>query len=233
MTLAASFKEHYSRATTATSEDENVDHFNAAMNSETNRREAAMTFNNADGSFFFAQNGELKIIHGLTDMNNTFTRRESKVGGHMGMNEIAFAGRVVVDMALTLTTFDTSTGNELSSCITEAALGGLQPGVPHGTYEGASVFFAALFVQRAVIQKGSSCPIKIIFKVREEYTNHIVGLNPGLVDVINAHVELLEQLCWGYHASRIHNPSVGTTTTTLRAGGGETSKAASQSLPKP
>ena len=51
----------------------------------------------------------------------------------MGMNEIAFVGLVDVDTALTFTTFDTPTWNELSSCTTELALRELQPGVNHGT----------------------------------------------------------------------------------------------------
>jgi hypothetical protein len=84
MLLAASFREHYSRATTGNIGDGNVDHFNAAMNPETDRRDAAKAFNNADGSFFYAQNGRLKTTHGLTDLGNSFTRRESKVGGHWG-----------------------------------------------------------------------------------------------------------------------------------------------------
>ena len=238
MLLAASFKEHYSRATTGIIGDGNADRFNAAMNPETDRREAARAFNNADGSFFYARNGKLKIIHGLTDLGNSFTRRESKVGGHMGMNEIAFVGLVDVDVALTLTTFDTPTWNELSSCTTELALRELQPGVTHGTYEGAFVFFPAPFVQRAVVQSGSTCPVELIFKVREAYTNHINGLSPGIIDTIDAHVELFEQFCWAiqdgeldtgiifspdaddvelrnfskkYHEDRIVGPAVGTT----------------------
>ena len=247
MLLAASFREHYSRSTTGIIGDGNVDHFNAAMNPETNRRDAARAFNNADGSFFFAQHGTLRIIHGLTDLGNSFTRRESKVGGHMGMNEFAFVGRVDVDMALTLTTFDTPTWNELSSCTTELALRGLQPGVSPGTYEGPFIFFPAPFLQRAVVQSGSTCPVELIFKVREAYTDHIIGLTPDIVDAIDAHVEQFEQFCWGiqdgeletgvifspnaddtelrnfskrYHEDRIAGPAGGTTTTTPGAGGG-------------
>ena len=247
MLLAASFREHYSRATTGNIGDGNVDHFNAAMNPETGRREAAKAFNNADGSFFYAQNGRLKTIHGLTDLGNSFIRRESKVGGHMGMNEIAFVGLVDVDTALTLTTFDTPTWSELSSCTTELALRELQPGVNHGTYEGAFIFFPAPFVQRAVAQSGSTCPVELIFKVREAYTNHIIGKTPDIIDTIDAHVELFEQFCWGiqdgdlhtgvifspdaddtelrhfskrFHEDRIVGPAVGTTTTTPGAGGG-------------
>ena len=165
----------------------------------------------------------------------------------MGMNDIAFVGLVDVDTALSLTTFDTPTWSELSSCTTELALRELQPGVNHGTYEGAFVFFLAPFVQRAVAQSGSTCPVKLIFKVREAYTNHIIGLTPGIIDTIDAHVELFEQFCWdiqegelttgiifspdaddtelrlfskGYHEDRIVGPAVGTTTTTPGAGGG-------------
>jgi hypothetical protein len=54
-----------------------VDHFNAAMDPETNWNEAAKAFNNADGTYFYAQDDKLKIIHGLTDMGNTYTRRKS------------------------------------------------------------------------------------------------------------------------------------------------------------
>ncbi len=247
MLLAASFREHYSRAITGNVGDGNVDHFNAAMNPETDRREAAKAFNNADGSFFYAQNGRLKTIHGLTDLGNSFIRRESKVGGHMGMNEIAFVGLVDVDMALSLTTFDTPTWSELSSCTTELALRELQPGVNHGTYEGAFIFFPAPFVQRAVAQSGSTCPVELIFKVREAYTNHIIGKTPDIIDTIDAHVELFEQFCWGiqdgelhtdvifspdaddtelrnfsrrYHEDRIVGPAAGMTTTTPGAGRG-------------
>ena len=97
MLLAASFREHYSRATTGNIGDGNVDHFNAAMNPETDRREAAKAFNNADGSFFYAQNGRLKIIHGLTDLGNSFIRRESKVGGQGRLREQARRGPPDVD----------------------------------------------------------------------------------------------------------------------------------------
>ena len=167
------------------------------MNPETDQREAAKAFNNADGSFFFAQNGRLKTIHGLTDLGNSFIRRESKVGGHMVINEIAFVGLVDVDMALMSTTCDTPTWDELSSCTTELALRELQPGVNHGTYEGAFIFFPAPFVQQAVAQSG-------IFKVREAYTNHIIGKTPGIIDTIDAHVELFEQFCWGIQDGELH-----------------------------
>jgi hypothetical protein len=49
MTLAASFKEYYSRPTTGAVGNNNVNGFNAAMNFETTSREAAQAFNNADG----------------------------------------------------------------------------------------------------------------------------------------------------------------------------------------
>ena len=247
MPLATSFKEHFIRATTGTIGDGNVEHFNAAMNPETSRREAAKAFNNAEGSFFYAQNGKLKIIHGLTDFGNSFIRRESKVGGHTGMSDIAFVGLVDVDMALSLTSFDTPTGNEISNCTTELAIRELQPGDPHGTYEGAFVFFPAPFVQQAVIESGSTCPVELIFSVREKYREIIVGLTPSIIDTIDAHVEQFEQYCWGiqdgelntdnifipqpddtelrnfskeYHASRIAGPAGGSTTTTPGVGGG-------------
>jgi hypothetical protein len=247
MSLATSFKEHYSRATTGTIGDGNVDHFNAAMNPETDRRKAAKAFNNADGSFFYAQHGRLRIIHGLTDLGNSFIHRESKVGGHTGMSEIAFVGLVDVDTALSLTSFDTPTWNELSNCTTELAIRELQPREPHGTYEGAFVFFPAPFVQQAVIESESTCPVELIFRVREKYTEHIIGLTPSIIDVIDAHVEQFEQFCWGiqdgelntdtifiphpddtklrsfskeYHASRIAGPAGVSTTTTPGAGRG-------------
>ena len=247
MSFATSFREHYSRATTGTIGDGNVDHFNAAMNPETDRREAAKAFNNANGSFFYAQYGKLRIIHGLTDFGNSFIRHESKVGGHTGMSEIAFVGLVDVDTALSLTSFDTPTWHELSNCTTELAIRELQPGEPHGTYEGAFVFFPAPFVQQAVIESGSTCPVEFIFRVREKYTEHIIGLTPNIIDAIDAHVEQFEQFCWGiqdgelntgtifspdsddtelrnfskeYHASRIAGPAGGSTTTTPGAGRG-------------
>lgn len=95
--------------------------------------------------------------------------------------------------------FDTPTGDELADCITTGALQGLQPRVPPRSYKGRKVFIVALFVQRAVVQSGLSCPIKLIFKVREAHTELIVNLDPSLVDAIYAHVELFEQFFWGVH----------------------------------
>jgi hypothetical protein len=158
----------------------------------------------------------------------------------MGMSEIAFVGIVDVDMALSLTSFDTPTWQELSNCTTELAIRELQPGEPHGTYEGPFVFFPAPFLQQAVIESGSTCPVELIFKVREKYTEHIIGLTPSIIDAIDAHVEHFEQFCWGiqdgeldagtifspnsddtelrnfskeYRASRIAGPAGGSTTT--------------------
>ena len=200
MTAAASFKEYYSRSTTGAGGNRNEDGFNTAMDPETDRRVALKAFNNIDGSFFYAgPNKQLKIVHGLTDMGNTITRPESKIGGHMGLSDIAFIGIVNFDEALSITTFETPKGEELANCITSDALRGLQPGDSPDTYERPKVFIPAPFIQQAVIQSGSSCPIELIFKVREAYTKLYENLDPSLEDATNAHVELFEQFCWGVH----------------------------------
>ena len=204
MTLAASFKEYYSRPTTGAVGNNNVNGFNAAMNFETTRREAAQAFNNADGTILYAgQDKKIKIIHGLKDLGNSIIRPESKIGGHMGLNGVAFVGHIDLVEALSLTTFNTPTDKELADCITIEALRELQLGDTTAQFEGPKVFLPAPFLQRAVIHSGSYCPMELIFKVREAYTEHIVNLDTPLVDAIDAHVELFEQFCWGVHNGKI------------------------------
>lgn len=239
MTPAASFKEYYSRPTTGAGGDNNVDAFNDAMNSETDQRDAARAFNNADGTFFYAYDKKIRVIHGLVEFGNTMSNPNSKVGGHMGMLTVAFIGLVDVVEALSISSFDTPKGEELSNCTTMAAFRELQPEDNAGSFVGPKVFFPAPFVQRAVVRSGSFCPTELIFKVREEYTEFIVGKTPSDVESIDAHMSFFEQYLWGvlngkftsgtiftpnaddielsnfstgYHASRI-NPVISTTTT--------------------
>ena len=204
MTLAASFKEYYSRSTTGAGGNNNVDAFNDAMNAKTNPRDAARAFNNADGSFFYAgQDKTLRIIHGLVDVGNTMSNPDSKVGGHMGMNALSFVGHVDVVEALSISTFDTPTVEELSGSITMEALKGLQPGVDPGSFVGPKVFLPAPFLQLAVVRSGVLCPIELIFKVREEYTEFIGDKDPSLVEAIDAHVAFFEQFCWGVYNGKL------------------------------
>jgi len=208
MTLAAAatFKEYYSRLTTSAGGDSNIEGYNAAMDHEASQSDAVKAFNNINGSFFYAgQDKKLRIIHGLTNLGNTMSRPESKIGGHTGMNGVAFVGHVDFVEALTISTFDTPTGDELGSCLTLAALRALQPGVSPEIFEGPRVFFPAPFVQRAVFQSGSSCPMELIFKVRDAYAEYIIawGLSGDALEVADAHIYLLEQFCWATHNGKL------------------------------
>ena len=212
MTLAAaaSFKEYFSLTTTGAGGDDNIEGFNAAMDPETDQRFAIKAFNNVDGCFFYAgPDNKLRIIHGLTDMGNTMVCPESRLGGHTGMTAIAFVGHVNFVEALTTVTLDTPTGVELGSCLTLAALQALQPGVHPEIFEGAKVFLPAPFVQRAVFQSGSPCPMELILKVREAHTEYInaSSFSGDALEAVDAHIYLFEQFCWAVHNGRCRRNS--------------------------
>ena len=145
------------------------------MDIETNHRNALKAFNNANGIIItVGLPNKVKIIHGMEDFGNIIVHSDSKVCGHIGMNEIAFVGLIDHAEDLTFIEYDLPLRNEFEGCITLEAMQGLQPqGITTGwNYEGR--FFPIPFVQRAIIQSGSSCPIELIFVAQEAYTAYVL-----------------------------------------------------------
>jgi hypothetical protein len=143
----------------------------------------------------------------MKDFGNTFIRPMNKVCGHIGMSDFTFIGTIDFVEALSPIQFDTPTRTEFGECITQAALRDLvQPDVSTGWgYEGTTVFFPIPFVQRALIRSGSSCPLELIFAVREGYTDFMNGVQAGdvITDEIDTHIEMLEAFLWGIHQGLI------------------------------
>ena len=208
MPLATSFKEHYSRRDVGGEGNINVKAFNVAMDIETNNIDAIKAFDNVDGIIItVGLPNKVKIIHGLKNFGNSFSRPKSKICGHIGLNEFAFVGTIDFVDALSLIQFDTPTRAEFEQSNTVSALKALKsPDVSTGwAYEGIKVFFPIPFVQRALIRSGSTCPLELIFAAREGYTEFMDEVQEGdiIVDEINSHMEILESFLWGIHRGLI------------------------------
>jgi hypothetical protein len=206
MSHSATFKEHYSRAINGTGGDRNVRSYNAAMDGE---GDALKALNNVDGTIItVGPPNTVRIIHGLKDMGNTMSRPLSTILGHIGMGELAFVGIVNHVDALSSIEFDTPTEQEITACVTIEQIRALQGG--GDTYEGTRVFIPIPFVQKAIIESGSTCPIRLILEVRKAYTEYVekIGTEDPTIDEVDLHIEHLEKFLWGISKGEVAGTSL-------------------------
>ena len=101
MPLVLSFKEYYSHQDVCAGGNGNVKAFNMTMDIETNKVDALKAFNNANRIIIsVGLLNKIKLIHGMKDFGNTIGRPNSKICGHIGINNNTFVG--VIDHAKAL-----------------------------------------------------------------------------------------------------------------------------------
>ena len=152
MPLAPSFKEYYSHQDVGAGGNGNVKAFNMTMDFKTNKADALKAFNNADGIIITAGlPNKVKLIHGLKDFGNTFGHPNSKICGHIRMNDTAFVGVIDHVDALSFVQYNTPTRKKFAECIRMEAMRALQPpdittgwsydGTPSVTLDNLARFF--------------------------------------------------------------------------------------------
>ncbi len=149
----------------------------------------------------------VKIIHGLKDMGNNMIHPSSTIFGHIGIGKLAFFGILNHVEALLSIQFNMPTGQELTACINIEQLCDLQG--DGSLYEGIRVFIPIPFFQKAIIESGSTCLIKLIFEVRKAYTEYYnkVGALDPTINEVDLHIERLEGFLWGIAKGEVDGTS--------------------------
>jgi hypothetical protein len=73
------------------------------------------------------------------------------------------------------------------------------------TFSCTKAFVPMPFIQRALIESGATCPLKLILKGCEAYSEHYITLveDGPIIEEVLSHMELLEKWLMGVHLGKV------------------------------
>jgi hypothetical protein len=216
---ATSFEEYYERFTGGSGGNANAAGFNKVMNSTTRLKDQCKALDNPDRVILISNTAnQVRIIHGLKNFGNSIVRPKTKICGHIGMGHLAFLGTIDHAEVLSSISFKIQKSEIITACNTMDELSKLTspPAQTQGrqrnnhdegieSFSCTKDFVLIPFIQRALIESGATCPLKLILKGLEAYSEHCTTLvedNP-IIEEVNSHTELLEKWLMGVHLGKV------------------------------